>query len=348
MAKYKVFIWSEFPPKTQTGISIINRIILDTFVENKISFIVKEEYAWNKGVFATIIHHFLNYFAVLAILLKHRINYLYFTLTLSRGGILKVIAILPLIKLISRKTKLIGHIHRGDFDEFANKNLLNKYLLKYYFAFLYRVVILSNRFKEPLKRFIPLSKIYVLPNTSPIEGKMFRTKKYEKEFICLANYIRSKGLLELVESFKDERMENLKLTIYGSIYDAKFYNELKRIKSSNVRIQNTLKREKLAQTLCEYDCLIVPSWNEGQPMVILEAMSVGLPVIASKVGDIPDMLGNNYPFYTQVKSVSSLINKILLFDTYTEKEQLVDSLYQRYLKKYANKIFSENVLNLFK
>ena len=52
-----------------------------------------------------------------------------------------------------------------------------------------------------------------------------------------------------------------------------------------------IAHERVAEALSQVDALVVPSlWRENSPLVIHEAMLAGLPVVASRVGGIPELV----------------------------------------------------------
>ncbi len=59
---------------------------------------------------------------------------------------------------------------------------------------------------------------------------------------------------------------------------------------NNVTFRGEVSKDEVLRYMSQADLLLLPSKTEGLPMVILEAMSLGLPVIASNVGDIPNVL----------------------------------------------------------
>jgi L-malate glycosyltransferase len=58
----------------------------------------------------------------------------------------------------------------------------------------------------------------------------------------------------------------------------------------NVTLSGTLERPEVFRALCASDIFLFPSWTEGFPNAVLEAMAVGLPVVATRVGAIPEMI----------------------------------------------------------
>ena len=58
------------------------------------------------------------------------------------------------------------------------------------------------------------------------------------------------------------------------------------------RIHLAGSQREVERALRDLDCYVSPSRTEGMPMVILEAMASGVPIIATRVGAIPDMLAD--------------------------------------------------------
>ena len=57
-----------------------------------------------------------------------------------------------------------------------------------------------------------------------------------------------------------------------------------------VHFLGNISIEEVQSELSEANCLVVPSFQENAPLSIAEAMAVGVPVVAAKVGGIPEMI----------------------------------------------------------
>jgi glycosyltransferase involved in cell wall biosynthesis len=106
-----------------------------------------------------------------------------------------------------------------------------------------------------------------------------------------------KGYENLIVSMKmlKKKHKRLKLLIIGKILSTQlgYYRRLQRMISSLGLDQDIIflgVREDIPQLLSIMDFFIMPSFTEGTPLSIIEAMSMKLPVIASKVGGIPELI----------------------------------------------------------
>jgi glycosyltransferase involved in cell wall biosynthesis len=102
--------------------------------------------------------------------------------------------------------------------------------------------------------------------------------------------IPGKGVLDLVEAFRrmDGTRDRLVFVGEGALRD-----ELAKAASAlggRVTLAGSAAPEQVAQWLAASDLLALPSYSEGCPNVVIEALACGRPVVATTVGAIPDLV----------------------------------------------------------
>ena len=107
----------------------------------------------------------------------------------------------------------------------------------------------------------------------------------------------AKGVDLLIEAFFKiaKKFPNYKLTIVGDFAEPSYYNGLKeRVKDLNLknRIEFLGNREDVPELLNSSKLFVLPSRSEGWGVALAEALSCGLPCIATNVGGIPEVLEN--------------------------------------------------------
>ncbi len=107
-----------------------------------------------------------------------------------------------------------------------------------------------------------------------------------KKFIFIGRYERRKGIEELNFVIKELAQNNdFSIDFIGNI------PEDKKIKSNKVNYFGSISDiQKIKKILLDADVLICPSYSEGMPTVIMEAMASGLAIIASDVGAISEQV----------------------------------------------------------
>lgn len=102
-----------------------------------------------------------------------------------------------------------------------------------------------------------------------------------------------------------------KLIILGDGYLA---SEMKLLTTKLKLDKNVLwlgKKSKIQDYLNIMDMFVLSSIYEGFGLVLLEALSVGVPIVASNISAIPEVLGNDYPYLARVGDYSDFADKMM-------------------------------------
>ena len=144
-------------------------------------------------------------------------------------------------------------------------------------------------------------------------------------FIFIGRILKEKGILELISAFnKFQKNYPSKLTIIGS-YDPANPSSVN-IKEfiDDVDLDQSIHYLGVKKNIIDYlensDCLILPSYREGLSNVLLEAMSMKLPVLASNVPGCKDLVINNNGFLFEPKSEESIYNALKKFASLSKRE----------------------------
>jgi len=135
--------------------------------------------------------------------------------------------------------------------------------------------------------------------------------KPQKYVIFLGRLVPEKRPELLLEAFKVLDPEDWKLVFVGDTSGTDYFKS-KLVKSKNDKIifTNTLTGSILAETLRNAGLFVLPSDLEGLPLVVLEAMREGIPVLASDIPPHQQLVGRDRGILFKAGNLDSLITNL--------------------------------------
>jgi len=172
----------------------------------------------------------------------------------------------------------------------------------------------------------------------------------EYDLIFIGRLVENKGINLFIEVVKKL---NARALIVG---DGPLMNDLK-LKAANYKLENDVyfhgwakDSHEVAELLNKSKILLMPSYNEGGPRVVVEAMACGVPVLATPVGIVPDLLKNGsggeivaWDINDIAKKAKGLLNDP---DRYNQLSGMAIETVKQFEKKTAIKNYSEKLKNL--
>lgn len=218
--------------------------------------------------------------------------------TAADGSFWRKSQLITLGKLFKKRTIL--HIHASRFKDFYNESTDKK--KEWIKSVLYKtdmLIVLSNSWKEWFKEIgIPESKIVVLHNITSYP-KIFQEEKRQDSkihFLFMGEIGKRKGVFDILRGLAKHHNEvagKLELRIGGNRNEEQLQQFIKDHDLEDiVKFEGWASGEKKIHLLNWANVYILPSFNEGLPISILEAMSYGCPIISTPVGGIPEVVSS--------------------------------------------------------
>jgi glycosyltransferase involved in cell wall biosynthesis len=220
----------------------------------------------------------------------------------------------------------------------------------------WRGVVLTPGAKQQFEGIIASERLRVLPNTVPDPGVTSRRASDGRfRVVYLSNLVRGKGYLDLLvaaDLLVDEIPE-LEVVLAGAWYDGR--EEAERLLASprlsnHVRLAGVVSGAAKDALLRSADVFVFPPYQiEGQPLVLLEAMAAGLPIVTTNSGLIPETVEANRNALMVPPSTPTAIADAIrtLWRQETRRAELARASRSLYDERYTPAKFRENVRSLF-
>gem|GEM_PF-5014034 len=203
-----------------------------------------------------------------------------------------VIAVL-IFALLRKKVIITFHGVLGEFNHIGNflQRVYLRIVCKIFSKFARKIVVLTYENARQLAKFgCQTSKFIRIPNSVNIEHFKPANKQLRNVIMWHGRFVKEKGVMDIIEAAKIviKKRPDVKFVLIGR---GPLKKEITKIIQSqnfkkNIFLPGFISREKIPLILSKASIYIFPSYMEGMPYALLEAMACGLPIVAY---DIPQI-----------------------------------------------------------
>lgn len=237
---------------------------------------------------------------------------------------------------------IVYHMRFGRIPEIASKKTIEWHVLAVALRLSSVVIAIDKSTLAAISFHLPSINVTYLPN--PIDFSRLPSAEknlIEQHYVLFLGWIiPTKGVEELVAAWSALSPQRWRLLLAGP-GDQNFKNQLiTRYKPNNIDFIGELAHKDAMRSMARCSIFVLPSYTEGFPNAVLEAMAMGKPIIASSVGAIPDMLSEDCGILVRPKNIDEIRNALALL---IQNENLRSSLGENARKKARGKYSVEVV-----
>lgn len=225
------------------------------------------------------------------------------------------------------KCKVILHMHGGNFVvTYDRNNSLLKYYTRKALCLADAVIEVSANRRKSLAQIIPIDRIISLRNCIDVDvfAPCFSSRSANRtQALFLGVVGPSKGTFDLLDAFVRLKSIDcsLKISIAGReerVGDfAKIRSRLQELAlEDKFHLLGVVRGKSKIELMEKSSLLVLPSYQEALPMAILEAMAAGLPVVATAIGGIPEVVKDGYNgFLITPGDIETLAEKLYILSS---------------------------------
>lgn len=236
------------------------------------------------------------------------------------------------------------HLHFGRVPALLTAKSFEARLMRQVLVAADGVMAMDSETMKALRRHGYGDKACLVPN--PIEDSVV-PKGVERrlDVVFVGHVTRAKGIEDLLAAWALIAKQNktAKLRVIGPIEDEYRARLVNSDKTRQLEFVGRLPHEETIEAIESASVLVLPSYTEGFPNVVLEAMALGTPVVATSVGAIPEMLSGNVGFTVSPGDIAGLASSIdMLLKNEALRKKMGDCGIARVRDRYRlSKVISE-------
>jgi glycosyltransferase involved in cell wall biosynthesis len=217
----------------------------------------------------------------------------------ERGSVYRKAVLLAATKLAGGRALL--HLHAAQIVQFhASMGPAGRMLLRWMFRSADHCVVLGEVWRRWVADTFEVrpSRISVVYNGVPATAAKPRTVPDDGRFrlLFVGNLLERKGVKDLLQAFAAPslRARNIELTMAGGGPVEQYRAMAHQLGiADRVSFTGWVSQDAARSLMVNADALILPAYDEGLPLVILEALASATPVICTPVGSIPEVLADH-------------------------------------------------------
>ena len=219
----------------------------------------------------------------------------------------------PFVIIIGKvfgKTTSLRKFGGEAWDTYISSKGIKKKLLEYIFS---NIDYLFLEMKYIVENFKKINdNTFWFPNVRNIPTIELKEKEFSKKFVFISHVIKEKGIDEIVAA-KNLLDDSYSIDIYGPIHDDSYSKEY--FQANSINYKGMLKASEVLNTLVQYDVLLLPSYKEGYPGIVIESYSVGIPIVSTNLIGLKEITDEyKTGILVEPKNVEELKNAIEYFD----------------------------------